>query len=71
MFVELSDDRVAEVIRANRDSYNKPIVQICDSDGSSTDADIVDLASERDLEIRRAVPPPATANVPQSEAVAG
>lgn len=69
-FVELSDDRVAQVVRANRGSFNKPIVQISDSTGFSAEAGIVDLASDRDLKIRRAIPPPATAGLEQLMAVA-
>jgi len=55
-FVELSDQRVAQVIRPNRSNYNRPIVELCcDSD---QDAVVIDLAKETETTVTRPVAQP-------------
>lgn len=62
-FVEMSDGRIAEVIRANKDKFNRPVVQICDGNGSKSAGEVVNLAENTSLEIRRAVETPTLSGV--------
>lgn len=58
-FVELSDQRVGRVIRANTEEYVCPIVLIEDKDGASANATVVDTASLPGCEVIGAIATPA------------
>ncbi|MCA9095474.1 MAG: HD domain-containing protein, partial [Planctomycetaceae bacterium] len=51
--VELSDGRIARVIRANRDDYVRPIVEILLTATSTTPVEIVDLKDSPETKIAR------------------
>ena len=61
-YVELSDQRAALVIRANREAYNRPVVEICDNQSADSEPTIIDLAQQSDLSIARAIEAPAVAH---------
>jgi len=54
-FVELSDGRVAQVLRANAEQYIAPVVQVREVAAPET-MTIVDLSQEQGLSIMRPVP---------------
>lgn len=51
-YVELSDGRVGQVLRANSEHYTAPVVQVCDG-AATDDPTIVDLSEEPELSITR------------------
>ena len=52
-FVELSDDRVAKVTRSNGDIYHRPILSIWRKGATHELPEVVDLAEQTDLSIKR------------------
>jgi HD-GYP domain-containing protein (c-di-GMP phosphodiesterase class II) len=55
-YVEMSDGRIAKVVRSNRDAYMSPVVEVIDSNAGGTSGQIVDLYRNRDQKIARAIP---------------
>lgn len=53
--VEINDGSFGKVVRANRDAYTKPVVERWTPDSAILPATLVDLNSERDLRVVRAV----------------
>jgi HD-GYP domain-containing protein (c-di-GMP phosphodiesterase class II) len=64
-YVLLSDHRTARVIRAHRELFNRPVVEIQPNDGPPAEPEVVDLAAMPGLEIIRALPiPPQVLTTP-------
>lgn len=57
-FVELNDHRMARVVRAHRELFTQPVVEILSPDGDDTSPEIVNIATAPGLEIVRALPNP-------------
>jgi HD-GYP domain-containing protein (c-di-GMP phosphodiesterase class II) len=55
-FVRLSDGRQARVIRANDDSYDRPVVELATSGPPQGNANVVDLLQESKLKIVQTIP---------------
>jgi HD-GYP domain-containing protein (c-di-GMP phosphodiesterase class II) len=55
-FVELSDDRVGKVIRANGEVYHRPILSVWRKGATHELPDVVDLKEETHLAIQRPLP---------------
>jgi HD-GYP domain-containing protein (c-di-GMP phosphodiesterase class II) len=60
-YVLLSDDRTARVIRAHRELFNRPVVEIQPPEGAPGEPEVLNLASAPGLEIVRALPIPPQA----------
>ncbi len=52
-FVELSDDRVGKVIRANGDAYHRPVLTAWKKGATHLLPDVVDLKEQTDVSIVR------------------
>ena len=57
-YVELSDNRVGRVVRAHRELYNSPVVEIPPQEDSSAEPEVVDIAATPSVQIVRALPRP-------------
>lgn len=57
-FVALSDNRVGRVMRAHREQFNRPVVEIQTSDGTLDEPLVINIATAPGLEIVRALPIP-------------
>lgn len=63
-YVELTDGRIAKVVRSNRDAYMSPVVEVIDPGVTGEGGQIVDLYRNRELRISRAVPEIAALSIP-------
>ena len=52
-FVALNDQRVGRVIRSNGDHYDRPVVELWESDAQDSEPTVVDLAQNPDLMVVR------------------
>jgi len=52
----LNDGRVGKVIRANRQKYTRPILEVWYPDQLHDEPQIADLSQEPELQVRRALP---------------
>ena len=55
-YVELSDGRRGQVIRAGGDQYTRPVVEIQGNGGGPRTSSVVDLREEKDLRVVRGLP---------------
>lgn len=62
-YVEMTDGRIAKVVRSNRDAYMSPVVEVIDSTSGGTSGEIVDLYRNRDHKIARAIPDVAAMSI--------
>ena len=63
-YVQLSDERVAKVVRANANDYTRPLVHVWPRRTTPSDStgEIIDLREHSDLNVTRALPAPSTLN---------
>lgn len=57
-YVALSDDRVGRVVRAHRELFSRPVVEIQSTKGTDGEPEVVNIATAPGLEIVRALPIP-------------
>ncbi len=70
-YVELNDGRRARVVRAHRELFNKPVVEIDLPEGADGEPELIDTAAGSDFEIVRALPMPPRRIKDASFATAG
>ncbi|MDX1970138.1 MAG: HD domain-containing phosphohydrolase [Planctomycetaceae bacterium] len=59
-FVTLSNGQTAQVLRANREDFTRPKVQLLDPLGMSGEEEVIDLSEERKLIVVASADPPTT-----------
>ncbi len=57
-YVELSDGRVARVLRANGNTYTRPVVEAWENDVVEDAPNLLDLATESAVDVARPIPAP-------------
>jgi HD-GYP domain-containing protein (c-di-GMP phosphodiesterase class II) len=60
--VQLSDGRIGQVIRSNRENFAKPVVEIMDLTGSLPRVETVDLATTPELSVISTIAAPPSSN---------
>jgi HD-GYP domain-containing protein (c-di-GMP phosphodiesterase class II) len=59
--IELTDGRIARVVRSTGETYTQPIVELWDTKHRRYEPDLLNLKTEKQLKIRRAIPEPIAA----------
>ena len=56
-FLELKDGRVGRVLRAHREQYARPVIELWQSDGAQPESEIFDLSEQEESLVRGPIAP--------------